>query len=216
MRFAPGRPVLHRHFHRDRLAFVRQAWAVDDGDSGLRLWTPRGAPMLSLAAGDGRGMRAMPFREWVRQPARLVASRWDRGFHYLQLIRPGVAHAVWWMFDDHGTFLSWYVNLEDPGVRWDDGHAAGVDTVDHDLDIVVGPDRSWRWKDEDELTERLAFPEHYWVRDPHAVRAEGERVIALIEAGAFPFDGSWCDFRPAPSWDGAADLLPGWDRPRAG
>ena len=26
------------------------------------------------------------------------------------------------------------------------------------------PDRTWEWKDEDEFAERLAFPDHYWVR----------------------------------------------------
>ena len=82
-------------------------------------------------------------------------------------------------------------------MRWDDGAVAGVDMVDQDLD-VRGRTRTaaWQWKDEDEFAERLAFPEHYWVTDEAAVRAEGERVIKLAEAGEFPFDGTWCDFTP--------------------
>ena len=70
-------------------------------------------------------------------------------------------------------FAHWYVNLEEHGVRWDDGSVAGVDVVDQDLDILVEPDRSWRWKDEEEFVERLAFPDGYWVPDEAAVRAEG-------------------------------------------
>ena len=62
-------------------------------------------------------------------------------------------------------------------MRWDDGPVAGVDIVDQDLDVFVHADRSWRWKDEDEFAERLALPGDYWVADPDAVRAEGERVI---------------------------------------
>ena len=76
------------------------------------------------------------------------------------------------------------------------------------------PDRSWGWKDEDEFAERLAFPDHYWVTDEAAVRAEGERVVELVEAGEFPFDGTWCDFTPTAGVAACRDgLPPGWDRP---
>ncbi len=47
------------------------------------------------------------------------------------------------------------------------------------------------------------------------MRAEGERLLRLVETGAFPFDGTWCDFQPDPSWRTPATLPPGWDRPRA-
>jgi hypothetical protein len=79
--------------------------------------------------------------------------------------------------------------------------------------VVAGPDRRWQWKDEDEFSERLAFPAHYWVRDAAAVRAEGLRVIKQIEAGEFPFDGTWTDFRPDPAWAPYAVVPDGWDRP---
>lgn len=92
---------------------------------------------------------------------------------------------------------------------------ACIDFSDQDLDIVVEVDRSWSWKDEDEFTERLGFPEQYWVADEAAVRAEGSGLVPLIEAGAFPFDGTWCDFRPDPQWTMPGTLPPGWDRPRA-
>ena len=71
------------------------------------------------------------------------------------------------------------------------------------------------WKDEDELAERLEHPEHYWVDDEAAVWAEGRRMIALAEAGAYPFDGTWVDFRPDPTWLMPDALPAGWDRPRA-
>jgi hypothetical protein len=41
-------------------------------------------------------------------------------------------------------------------------------------------------------------------------------VATMIEQEAFPFDGSWCDFRADASWSIPADLPAGWDRPRAG
>jgi len=44
------------------------------------------------------------------------------------------------------------------------------------------------------------------------IRAEGERVIADIEAARFPFDGTWCDFRPDPAWPTPVLPSTGWDR----
>jgi predicted RNA-binding protein associated with RNAse of E/G family len=130
------------------------------------------------------------------------------------LLPPDAGHTVWWLWDARGRFDAWYVNLEDPVVRWHEGAAAGVDGCDHDLDVWVYPDRNWAWKDEDELAERLEFPEHYWVDDHRAVWAEGEKVVQLVEAGHFPFDGTWCDLRPDPSWLPPVALPARWDRPR--
>jgi predicted RNA-binding protein associated with RNAse of E/G family len=127
---------------------------------------------------------------------------------------PGEPYSVWFFFEPDGAFRLWYVNLEVPAARWDDGGAAGVDTVDHDLDVVARPDGSWRWKDEGEFAEHLAHPDTYWVDDAEAVWAAGRRAVALIEAGAFPFDGTFTDVRPDPAWT-AAELPSGWDRPRA-
>jgi hypothetical protein len=91
------------------------------------------------------------------------------------------------MFNPDFAVDRWYVNLQAPPIPWTDGDLAGIDTFDHALDIVVAPDRQWRWKDENE----------YWtVERAEHIRAEGERVIQDIDAAAFPFDGTWCDFRP--------------------
>jgi hypothetical protein len=215
MRFPPGRVILHRNVRHDRIGWVRPARVVADDDRGLLLWVARGTTVAHEVAADGRTMRAMPFADWVALSYRLEQLPWQ-GAGVLKFLPAGrAAHSVWWFRDDTDRFTGWYVNLEEPGVRWDDGEVAGVDVVDQDLDIVVRPDRSWQWKDEGEFVERLAFPEHYWVSDEAAVRAEGERVVSLIEAGEFPFDGTWCDFVPDPAWPVPTRLPAGWDRPRA-
>lgn len=203
---------MHRNVRHGRLGWVRAARVVSDDERGMLLWLARGSVVANEVAADGRGMRAMPFAEWLRLDYRLEVGVWQ-GPGVLKFLPVGAAHSVWWFRDDAGDFTAWYVNLEEPAVRWDDGAVAGVDVVDQDLDIVVAPDRSWRWKDEQEFAERLAFPEHYWVRDEAQVRAEGRRVVELIEAGGFPFDGTWCDFRPDPSWSAPRELPLGWDRP---
>ena len=212
MGFGPGQLILHRNVRHGRIGWVRPARVVSDDERGLLLWLARGSAVVNEVAADGRGMRAMPFAEWVGTGYRLVVGSWQ-GPGVLKLLPPGAYHSVWWFRDDSGTFTNWYVNLEEPGVRWDDGEVAGVDIVDQDLDIVVRPDLSWEWKDEGEFTERLAFPDDYWVTDEDAVRAEGERVVKRIEAGQFPFDGTWTDFVPDAAWTVPTVLPDGWNRP---
>jgi hypothetical protein len=84
----------------------------------------------------------------------------------------------------------------------------GVDTRDHTLDIVASPDLDWHWKDEDEAAARV---EHGIdsAEFAAAVRAEGARVIELIERRAEPFGGEWPSWRPQPSW-GVPALPEGW------
>lgn len=214
MRFESGRVILHRHFQGDRLGLLKTATVVRDDDQGLLLWVPRGTPMLDRRAVDGRGLRAMPFAEWIDTDTRLWEVAWN-GRSVLKWLPRDADHSVWFFWNDDDRFRSWYVNLEEGGVRWDDGEIGGVDIVDQDLDIVAQPDRSWRWKDEEEFVERLAYPEHYWVHDEASVRAEGERVAKLIEAGAFPFDGTWLGFTPDPGWTVRDRVPAGWERPRA-
>ncbi|WP_422774865.1 DUF402 domain-containing protein [Plantactinospora sp. WMMC1484] len=211
MRFSPGRLVVHRNVRHGRIGWARPARVVSDDDRGLLLWVAQGSQVASEVTEDGRGMRTMPFTEWVTFGYRLHVSPWS-GPPVLKFLPAGADHSVWFFRDEAGRFANWYVNLEEHGIRWDDGELAGVDVVDQDLDVVIRPDHTWAWKDEEEFAERLALPEHYWVPDGAVVRAEGERVIKMAEAGQFPFDGTWCDFVPDPTWTPLA-LPAGWDRP---
>jgi hypothetical protein len=235
--FEPGRIIMHRNVHRDRVAWVRPARVISDDERGLLVWVAQESSVAYEVAADGRGIRSMPFAEWVTLSYKLHVDTWA-GPGVLKFLPTGAAHSVWWFRElatetgqqgrelatgtgqqgrgvEDGRFSGWYVNLEESGVRWDDGDVAGVDIVDQDLDIWVPPDRRWRWKDEDEFAERLDFPEHYWVPDEAAVWAEGERVVKIIDAGEFPFDGTWVDFQPDPDWSVPRVLPPGWDRPSA-
>lgn len=215
MAFTPGQIIVHRNTRRSRIAFARPVRVVSDDERGLLLWMARGTPAVYEVTLGGGGARGMPFHEWLTLDYRLAPGRWQ-GPGILLFFPPGADHSVWWFWDDADwQFQYWYVNLEERAVRWDDGDLAGIDVIDQDLDVVVAADHTWRWKDEDEFAERLAYPDHYWVADEAAVRAEGRRVIKIAEAAEFPFDGTWTDFRPDPSWQCPRSLPTGWDRPVA-
>jgi Protein of unknown function (DUF402) len=209
-----GRLLLRRQFQRgDLLGRVWAGTVAADDEHGLWLWVASGSTYRDIGAADGRTFRDVPFGEWGRTPKKMRELTWNGDM--LMLHPPDQPYSVWFFFAPSGEFQSWYVNLEDPATRWDDGDLAGIDTVDHDLDVVVPPDRTWRWKDEEEFAYHLAHPDVYWVDDEQAVRDAGERAVKLIEAGQFPFNGARTDFRPDPSWAIPTVLPPGWDRHRA-
>ena len=124
----------------------------------------------------------------------------------------GAAYSVWWLFDPAGRFRARYVNLESRRPRGDDGEVAGSDLTDQDLDIWVWPDRRWACKDEDEFTERLAFPDHYWVDDAEAVE-QARRVVRRSRRARSRSTAPGATSGPGPLEYPAARRR-GWDRPR--
>jgi hypothetical protein len=87
------------------------------------------------------------------------------------------------------------VNFEEPMRRT----ALGFDYLDMALDLVVSPDRTWAWKDEDEFGEA----QRRGILGPSmadAIRADTARVLEDIAAGAWPFDDDLATWRPDPGW----------------
>ena len=205
MRFAPGQTILRRYFRGDRVTFLNVCRVLADDERGLRMWLPIGTPFWRRLTPDGRDAHTASVEEMAAAP--LGELSWD-GSHVMVFMAPGTAHSIWWFFGPDGEFNGWYGNLEAPYARWD----GGVDTEDHALDLWFAPDRTWRWKDEDEFAARIGV---FWSEDEAAgIRAEGERLVKLFEAGDFPFDGTWCDL-PLPEPGPALVRPDGWDRPRA-
>ncbi|GAA2398730.1 hypothetical protein Cme02nite_07510 [Catellatospora methionotrophica] len=213
--FEPGELVCVRHFQNLQVGGLYPMRAVRHDERGLLLWCTRGTYGWHLNRLDDRHMSHVPLAEWVTGPKRpmpFVARHGVLSWH-----PAGADYSVRWFFDTDGRFRNWYANLERPGIAWRDPLLAGLDTADWDLDVWIDADRTWRWKDEDVFAERLTQPEHYWVDDEARVRRAGREIIDLVEAAAFPFDGTWCDFRPDPAWTAETPDTPppGWDRPRA-
>lgn len=191
----PGDEVLYR-FHRldGSLGSVTPSRVLTDDGAQLICWIPDGTRVRATRLADGRHQRDAPLTERFRIPRIPVLSSWQ-GYANLRLVDEVNWSSVWWFFNTDGTFRNWYVNLEIPLGRG----PAHVDRVDGVLDVVVYPDLTWKWKDEDEAEEAVSAG-LFTPEDMERLRAEGKRMIALAEQGAYPFDGTWCDFVPPPGW----------------
>jgi uncharacterized protein DUF402 len=208
--FEAGRLIWQRMYFGSALAQVIPARVVRHDPAGLMVWVAGGSGVWRLRGPGGEPLRDRPREQW---PTELGHDVWF-GHGVLEWLPVAADHAVWWCWTDGGVFDGWYVNLERHAV-WTDGPLAGVDIVDQELDGVVTPDHRWTWKDEESFADKTGHPAFWSASEAAAVRAEGERVRALAEAGAAPFDGTWCDFRPAPTWSVPERPAGGWDRPAA-
>jgi hypothetical protein len=163
---------------------------VAERDGLLVLWSPSGSERFLPVDSAGVELRIPRDEPWV------LGTRTTEQ-HALSLVRPGARHSVTLHWSPEWRFLYWYVNLE----RWLGRGRRTIDYVDEKLDLVITPDGSVGWKDEDELEQAAALG----LLDGDEVRAEAERVLA-----APPWPTGWEAWRPDPSWP--APVLPdGWD-----
>ena len=122
-------------------------------------------------------------------------QRWH-GHGTLMVQRPGEMHAVWVFWRGaRRRFAGWYVNIEEPFRRT----ASGFDTQDLELDIWIPADGAWQWKD-DELLEERVREGRFTAEQVAAIRREGARVAAELDAGRRWWDESWSEWRPDPAW----------------
>jgi len=124
-------------------------------------------------------------------PHRVVT---DDGEQFALHLAPGV-NGVGMGRDPDGRYLERWVSDEPPHpLVWLQApmvvRNGGLETTDHALDVIVEPDGTWRWKDEDDFAEAQALGV-FTPAEAAAVRAEGERVIA-----ARPWPTGWEDWRP--------------------
>jgi Protein of unknown function (DUF402) len=153
----------------------------DDGDRFALYLAPGTEGVWMGRDPDGRYLE-----RWISdEPPHGHVWRWH---HVLSLSRRGDAHSLWHFWDEEWSFVCWYVQLHTP-MREVDG---GFEVTDQALDVLVEPDGTWRWKDEDDLAEAVALG--VWTAAEAAeIRAEGERVITER-----PWPTGWEEWRPEP------------------
>ncbi len=191
MRWSSGDAVVIREVWNGQVWRANACRVVRDDRDSFVLWFPPGSEVKFPARTDGTEIR-IPCDEWAladrRSHREMIGHfRWD------------ARHSVWTIRNGEGSLAFWYVNLD----RVIGRNPVGFDYWDEKLDIVIEPDGTWRWKDEDELAEAARLG----IVDADEVWAEARRVIADP-----PWPTGWEDWRPDPSWT-IPDLPDGWDAP---
>lgn len=204
---AVGTSALLRYRRLGPVTYALPVTVVQDDDTLIGLYAAVGTPMKKRTLPDGQPIpRALSYDDRAKLPIVVGDGVW-RANNVLILVRPGAAHDVRLFWESETwRFLGWYINLQAPLRRVE----VGFDTADHVLDIDVAPDLAWRWKDEDEfaIAQRIGrFSED----EAAAIHAEGERIIADVEALRWPFDGGYETWRPDPSW-GVPVMPVDWNR----
>jgi predicted RNA-binding protein associated with RNAse of E/G family len=114
----------------------------------------------------------------------------------LWLARPEDEYCIllFWRASDW-RFLGWYINLQASLKRT----SVGFESEDHILDILVHPDLTWEWKDEDEFAAAQRVG-RFTAAQAETVRAAGLTAIAQVNAHSWPYSDGWEQWRPDPSW----------------
>ncbi|WP_340558343.1 cytidylyl-2-hydroxypropylphosphonate hydrolase [Streptomyces sp. GSL17-111] len=209
--WSPGTHILWRYRAngQDHPHICRPVTVVRDTPELLAVWMAPGTQCVKPQLADGTPVHREPLETRYTKPRTITRCRWF-GAGVLKLARPADPWSVWLFWEPGWRFKNWYVNLEEPRLRW----SHGVDSEDHFLDLEVHADRSWQWRDEDEFAQAQAAG-LMDAAQARRVRAAGRAALDLVLAWGPPFTDGWEDWRPDPSWP--IPRLPGdWDRPAHG
>ena len=211
-RWDSGTTVVLQEVWDGKLWSARPMTVVEDREDRLALWCPSGTNWKTATTPPWRRRAATRAERFV---ALLTGRDWElRDFSWgvsnLILVRPGDWHAVWVGWNEKGESMGWYVNFQRPYVRT----ARGIQTMDLMLDLVVAPDRSWIWKDEDEL-EALVRPGLIAEDEARCIHDEAQSMVVRIEHNEAPFCEPWHEWRPNPVWSTPL-LEAGWDHVEEG
>ncbi|MBQ0867314.1 DUF402 domain-containing protein [Streptomyces sp. RK75] len=210
-RWPTGTPILWR-YRANGGAYphiCRPVTVVRDTAELLAVWMAPGTLCVRPELADGTPVHHEPLATRYTKPRRVAFTRWF-GMGVLKLARPGEPWSVWLFWERGWLFKNFYVNLEEPRLRW----PGGVDSEDHFLDLEVGPDGRWEWRDEDEFTQaqRAGLLD---AEQADRIRAAGRRAVEAVRSWGSPFADGWERWRPDPEWPVPA-LPDDWDRPPFG
>lgn len=129
-------------------------------------------------------------KDWVLQ-----AFLWQTN-RLLILVEPEKYYSINLFWNDKSNkFLCYYINFQLPIKR----SRFGMDTLDLDLDLIVNPDLSFKWKDINEyqkgIETGIILPE--WAKKVEFAKQE---VLDRVASRKYPFDKSWLDWRPDKNW----------------
>lgn len=202
----PGDVISWRGIYRERIWHVQPTILVRDRPDEIALTLLPGTECIA-EENYPRGKKSS-YRRWHFVDHDWTLARYTWQTNRLLLLFESQKYYSIILFWKHTSsdFLCYYVNFQLPFQR----NLTAVDTLDLDLDLIIHPDFSYEWKDVEDyqnaISHGLILPE--WVTQIESATGE---VMERLEKRQYPFDGSWLDWRPAPSWQ-PPKLPENWDK----
>ena len=200
----PGDLVAWRGIFNNRVWHVQPTIVVKDSLEEIVLTLFPGTECIAeetYLAGKNKGNRRWDFKnnDW-----KLAKYTW-RTNRLLLIFEPEKYYSTI-LFWNHANkeFLCYYVNFQLPFQR----NHGSVDTLD--LDLIINPDFSFEWKDEDDYQKAIEHDviTREWMRGIETAKTE---IFDRLERRQYPFDGAWLDWMPDPNWE-APKLSENWDK----
>ena len=202
----PGDVVAWRGIFRGRIWHVQPTIVVKDSPSEVVVTLLPGTECMAdenYPGGKKNGKRRWDFKEQDWQLRKYI---WQTN-RLLLIFEPEKFYStiLFWNHTSH-EFLCYYVNFQRPFQRGQNT----LDTLDLDLDLIINPDFSTQWKDEDDyqkaMEHEIISPE--WV---HGIENAKPEIFERLEKRRYPYDGSWLDWMPDPQWE-PPKIPENWDK----
>jgi hypothetical protein len=208
-RWQAGETVIVQEVWRGKLWSARPMAVVEDRGDFVALWYPKGTKFRVATTPPSR-QRAPARLE--RFAANLSLCDWALAWFECDVSclwlcdMEAAHHSIWCSWRDDGSHMGWYVNMQEPFRRT----KRGLQSMDLMLDIIVSPDGTWSWKDEDEF-QMLIDQGLIDAAKAQAVRDDATRMIQDLAMNLAPFCDPWPDWRPDPYWR-LPELPAGWNQ----
>jgi predicted RNA-binding protein associated with RNAse of E/G family len=202
----PGDVISWRGIYRNRVWHVQPTIVVKDSLEEIVLTLLPGTECIA-EENYPKGKRNSG-RRWffVNEDWQLAKYTWQTN-RLLLIFEPEKYYSTIFFWNQASNeFLGYYINFQLPFRR----NECAVDTLDLDLDLIINPDFSYEWKDLDDYQKAIAHeiisPE--WI---HGIETAKQEIFAKLEKRQYPFDGSWLNWMPDPSWS-PPKLPENWDK----
>lgn len=205
-----GDVVAFRGIYNNRVSYVQSAVVVQDQPEEIALVVLPGAecfaPANYMSGKHGASGQWDRWGEYESGDWTMEGYQW-RTNRLLFLLYPEKYYSsVYFWRDATNEFLCYYINFQLPFRRSE----IGFDTFDLELDIIVEPTYEWQWKDMEEYQSGIerGIILDIWVEEIDKAKPE---IFDKLEKREYPFDGSWLDWKPDPSWE-PPKLPENWDK----
>src|SRR5687768_4583089 len=190
-----GDVIVWRGIYRNQVWHAQPVIVVEDAPEEMCVTLLPGTECVAPEGyldGKDSAKRRWSFKE---KDWKLENYAW-RANRLLILLEPDTYYSTMFFWRaDSNDFLLYYINFQLPFQR---SHC-GIDTLDLDLDLIIYPDFSFRWKDEDDyqkaIDHEVIMPE--WTQ---AIEIAKKEIFNKLEKRQYPYDGSWLNWMPDPNW----------------